>query len=74
MPCNLGLIALLLSRLMYGKLNHYVIMIEIKYSATDLLLLVNPHIPHQNNITVHPTYVLIVRKEDTSLPARYTPV
>ena len=28
-PCDLGLIALLLLRLMYGKLNHYVIKLEI---------------------------------------------
>jgi len=33
------------------------IMIEIQYSSTALLLLVNPHIPHQNNGTARPTYV-----------------
>ena len=27
-PCDLGLIALLLLRLMYGKLNHYVIIMK----------------------------------------------
>ena len=29
-PCDLGLIALLLLRLMYGKLNHYVIIVQKK--------------------------------------------
>jgi len=36
------------------------IMIEIQYSGTALLLLVNPCIPHQNNHTVRPTCVFIV--------------
>jgi len=41
---------------------------------TALLLLVNPHIPHQNNGSAHPTYVIIIWKEDTSLPAMFNPV
>jgi len=40
------------------------IMIEIQYSGTALLLLVNNH-------TVHPNYVFIISKEDASLPAMF---
>jgi len=34
------------------------IMIEIQYSSKTLLLLVNLHIPHQNNGTAQPNYHL----------------
>ena len=33
-PCDLGLIALLLLGLMYGKLNHYVISIKTNFKAS----------------------------------------
>jgi len=39
------------------------IMIEIQYSGTALLLLVNPRILHQNNDTARPTYVFIILKK-----------
>jgi len=50
------------------------ILIEKQYRGTALLLLVNPHIPHRNNDTVCPIYILIVWKEDTSLPAVLNPL
>jgi len=46
------------------------ITIEIQYSGTAVLLLVNPHIPHQNNGTTCPTYV-IIWKEDTSMSIQH---
>jgi len=46
------------------------IMIEMQYSGTGLLLLVNPRIPHKNNGTAHPIYVFI----DASLPAMFNPL
>jgi len=42
--------------------------------ATALLSLVNPRILHRNNGTACPTYVVIVWKEDVSLPAMFNPV
>ena len=41
-PCDLGLIALLLLRLMYGKLNHYVIRKLLEIS----ILTTTSHLPH----------------------------
>jgi len=38
------------------------IMIEIQYSGTALLLLVNPHIPHLNNGTVPQLYLLLSKR------------
>jgi len=32
-------------------------MIEIQYSSTALILLINPRIPHQNNGTASPSYM-----------------
>jgi len=49
------------------------IMIEIQYSSTVLLLLVNPYILHQNNGTSFPTYVFIVWTENALLPAMFNP-
>jgi len=46
-------------------------MIEIKYSGTALLLLANPCILHRNNGTACATYILIICKEDASLPAMF---
>jgi len=44
----------------------------MQYSGTALLLLVNPHIPHQNNYTTHLTYVVfIIWKEDALLPTTF---
>jgi len=51
------------------------VMIEIQYSSTALLLpLVNPCILHWNNRTACPTYLFIVWKKDTSLPAMFNPL
>jgi len=44
------------------------IMIEIQYSDTALLLL---HILHRNNSTVFPTYVFIIWKEDALFTAMF---
>jgi len=49
-------------------------MIEIQYSGTALLLLVNPLILHKSNGTVCPTYVFIIWKEDASLSAMFNPL
>jgi len=45
------------------------IMIEMQYSGTALLLLVNPCILHRNNCIVHPNYVFIIWKGDALLSA-----
>jgi len=43
------------------------IMIEIQYSGTALLLLVKLHIPHQNNDTMRSTYVYQLLSEKKTL-------
>jgi len=54
---------------LFLKILLWLVIIEIQYSGTNLLLLVNPRIPHWNNGTVHPAYVFIIWKGDALLPA-----
>jgi len=51
-----------------------IMVIEMQFSGTALLLLVNPCILHRNNGTACPTYVFIVWKENTLLPAMFNPL
>jgi len=46
-----------LVHLFVKTLNMIMIMIEIQYSDTAFLLMVNPRIPHQNNSTACPSYI-----------------
>jgi len=43
------------------------IVIEIQYNTTALLLLVNPRTPHQNNGTMHPIYAYQLSSEKKTL-------